>query len=100
MKSLQTVGSPVPGASVTVAYTGTAGTTEAVGGTSLVDDNIIRIVATTDCFIEIGLAPTAVANTGMYLCALVPEYFSCPASSKVSAIQVASGGSIYVTPMK
>ena len=93
MKSLQTVGSPVPGASVTVAYTGTAGTTSAVGGTSLVDDNIIRIVATTDCFIEIGLAPTAVANTGMYLCALVPE-------SKVSAIQVASGGSIYVTPMK
>lgn len=100
MKDLHTLGSPVPAGSVTVAYTGTAGTTAAVGGTSTVDNNVIRVIATTDCFIEIGLAPTAVVNTGMYLPALVPEYFSCQAGSKVSAIQVSAAGSIYVTPMR
>ena len=100
MKSLQTLGSPVPGASVTVSYTGTAGTTAAVGGASTVDENVIRVVSTTDCFIEIGLAPTAVANTGLYLVAYAPEYFSCPGSSKVSAIMVSAAGSIYVTPMR
>ncbi len=101
MKDLHTLGSPVPAGSVKVAYTGTAGTTVAIAGTSTVDQNVIRVIATTDCFIEITLAGTAaVADTGMYLPALVPEYFSCPASSKVSAIQVSTGGTIYVTPMR
>jgi len=89
-----TYGSPMPGESLTVAYTGTAGTTAALPSNT----EVVRIVATTDCFIEIGTSPTAVANTGMYLTALVPEYFSCPGSGKVSAIKVTSDGSIYVTP--
>ena len=50
-------------------------------------------------FIEISTAGTAaVADTGLYLAALVPEYFSCPPSAKVSAIQVSAGGTLYVTP--
>lgn len=89
-----TYGSPMPGESVKVAYTGTAGTTVALPSNT----EVVRVIATTDCFIEIGTSPTAVVDTGMYLAALVPEYFSCPGSGKVSAIQVASGGTIYVTP--
>lgn len=89
-----TYGSPMPAESVKVAYTGTAGTTAALPSNT----EVVRVVATTDCFIEIGASPTAVADTGMYICALVPEYFSCPPNGKVSAIQVASGGTIYVTP--
>jgi len=89
------LGQPIPGASVKVAYTGTAGTTAAISDRAVT----IRVIATTDCFIEIGMAPTAVADTGMYLPALVPEYFMCPKGTKVSAIQVASGGTIYVTPL-
>jgi hypothetical protein len=90
-----TYGSPMPAASVKVAYTGTAGTTSAVSANAVA----VRIVATTDCFIEISTAGTAaVADTGLYLPALVPEYFSCPPSAKVSAIQVSSGGTVYVTP--
>ena len=90
-----TYGAPMTGASVKVAYTGTAGTTAALGTNA----SVVRVVATTDCFIEIGTAPTAVADTGLYLPALVPEYFACPPSAKVSAIQVAAGGTIYVTPI-
>lgn len=94
MSPNNTYGAPMTGASVTVSYTGTAGTTSALPANT----QACRVVATTACFIEIGTAPTAVANTGLYLPAGVAEYFSCPPSAKVSAIQVASGGSIYVTP--
>lgn len=89
-----TYGSPIVAGGKKVAYTGTAGTTAALSDQT----QVVRVVATTDCFIEIGASPTAVADTGMYLPALVPEYFSCPPSGKVSAIQVSSGGTIYVTP--
>lgn len=90
-----TYGSPQPSASVKVAYTGTAGVTAAVSANAVA----VRLVSTTDCFIEISTAGTlAVTDTGLYLAALVPEYFSCPPSAKVSAIQVASGGTLYVTP--
>ena len=95
MDQSQTYGRPYPGKSVTVSYTGTAGTTTALPDTT----SAVRIIATTACFIEIGLDPTAVANTGMYLPAGVPEYFQAQPNAKVSAIQVASGGSIYVTPI-
>ena len=90
-----TYGQPMPASSVKVAYTGTAGTTTAVSANAVA----VRLVSTTDCFIEISTAGTAaVADTGLYLAALVPEYFSCPPSAKVSAIQVSAGGTLYVTP--
>ena len=94
MNTSDTMGTPMPASAVKVAYTGTAGTTAALpSGT-----RTVRVVSTTDCFIEIGTAPTAVADTGLYLVAGVPEYFGCPASGKVSAIQVSAGGTIYATP--
>ena len=98
MDPRQTFGRPRAGASVKVAYTGTAGTTAALpAGTACV-----RVYSTTDCFIEIGTAPTAVADTGMYLVGGMPEYFECQTNSalgpKVSAIQVSAGGTLYVTP--
>lgn len=89
-----TYGSPMPAESLKVTYTGTAGTTAALPSNT----EVVRVIATTDCFIEIGASPTAVADTGMYLPALVPEYFSCPPNGKVSAIQVSTGGVLYVTP--
>lgn len=89
-----TYGSPMPAESLKVAYTDTAGTTAALPSNT----EVVRVIATTDCFIEIGTSPTAVADTGLYLAALVPEYFSCPPSGKVSAIRVTTSGTIYVTP--
>ena len=95
MDQKQTYGRPHPGKSVKVAYTGTAGTTAALPETC----DAVRVVSTTDCFIEIGLNPTAVADTGLYLVALLPEYFQAPPNAKVSAIQVSAGGILYATPM-
>lgn len=94
MDRSQTLGTPQPGASVTVAYTGTAGTTAALPAST----RVVRVLSTTDCFIEIGTAPTAVANSGLYLAAYAPEYFAAGPSFKVSAIQVSANGSLYVTP--
>lgn len=87
-------GRAMAGKSVTVAYTGTAGTTAALP----TETKAVRVVSTTDCFIEITTGTAAVANTGMYLPAYCPEYFECQGSGKVSAIQVSAAGSIYVTP--
>lgn len=95
MDQNQTYGIPQAGKSVKVAYTGTHGATAAMPEAC----RTIRVIATTDCFIQIGTAPVAVADVDMYLPALTPEYFLCPANAKVSAIQVASGGTIYVTPL-
>jgi hypothetical protein len=97
MNPEQTYARPQAGKSVTVSYTGTAGTTAALP----LDTTAVRVVSTSDCFIEIGMSPTAVANMGLYLPAGVPEYFGGiggVTGIKVSAIQVSTGGSIYVTP--
>lgn len=96
MDENQVIGRFKPHASQTVAYTGTAGTI-----TGFFDSpDTLRVVSTTDCFIEIHANPTAVANTGLYLVAYQPEYFKTDGSKvvKVSAVQVSTGGSIYVTP--
>jgi hypothetical protein len=77
-----------------VAYTGTAGEiTNAVGGQTMK----VRVVCTTDAFVRIG-APGDTANTNdAYIVALDPEYFTCTPGQKVSAMQVASNGTLYVT---
>lgn len=95
MQANYTFGSPINGVSVKVAYTETAGTTAAISTLA----NVVRVVATTDCFIKIGTNPTAVADDDCYLPALVPEYFACPEGAKVSAVQVSAGGTLYVTPI-
>ena len=93
MVNQDTIGTPQAGKALTVAYTATAGTT-----TALVASSVVRVMTTTDAFIEIGLNPTAAVNTGTYLPAYSPEYFQCPPGSKVSAVQVANGGTLYITP--
>lgn len=76
-----------------VAYTGTAGTiTNAVGSQT----RKVRVMATTDAYIVIGSSPTATANDPP-LPANSVEYFSINPGEKVSAIQVASGGTLHVT---
>lgn len=97
MDATRTLGKAAKAQSQAIAYTGTAGTSAALPPSC----SCVRLVSTTDCFVEITIAGTAaVANTGMYLCAYIPEYFSAMPSSFVSAIQVASAGTIYITPME
>lgn len=76
-----------------VAYTGTAGTiTNAVGlGTMRV-----RLLSTTDCYIQINKAPTA-TTSDVYLPGLSAEYVIVNPGEKVSALQVSAGGTLNVT---
>lgn len=93
-----TVGKPLKGLSQKVDYTATAGT---IANALPNNCNVVRVIATSSCFVEITKNGTpAVANTGMYLLANMPEYFECEGGSKVSAVQSLTGGTIYVTPME
>lgn len=75
------------------AYTGTAGTiTNPVAGQTYK----VRVLVTTDAYIKIDDTPTA-TTADVYLPALEPEYFAITPGMKVSAIQVASGGTLHVT---
>jgi|CXWK01.1.fsa_nt_gi hypothetical protein len=93
--AITNIATPVAGAGQTVAYTGTHGV---ITNALPADCRCVRVVCTTAAFIEIGPSPTAVANTGTFVAANVPEYFQCGPNAKVSAVQVASGGSLYVVP--
>jgi len=76
-----------------VAYTGTAGT---VANVCTAGVQKVRVVATTACYITIGVSPTA-TTAGIYLPADTPEYFTISAGEKVSAIQLSAGGTLHVT---
>lgn len=76
-----------------VTYTATAGTiTNAVGAQTYK----VRVLVTTDAYIKIGNSPTATTND-TYMTAGLPEYFTITPGQKVSAVQVASGGTLNVT---
>lgn len=76
-----------------VAYTGTAGTiSNAVGAQTYK----VRIVSTTDCYIKIDNSPTATTSDAI-LPGLSAEYFTITPGQKVSAVQIASGGTLNVT---
>jgi hypothetical protein len=78
-----------------VAYTGTAGTiTNAVSAYI----NLVRVLVTTAAFIKIDNSPTA-TTSDVFLPANTPEYFTIKPGQKVSAIQSAAGGTLYVTEM-
>ena len=83
-----------PGDSQSVAYTGTAGTIS-----NALNSRGVRVVVTSAGFVKIAPSPTA-TTTDIYMPANVPEYFACNVGDKVSAIQLSSGGTLYVTEMK
>lgn len=77
------------------AYTGTAGTIDnAIGAGTWA----IRVVVTTAAYVQVGSSPTA-TSADVYLPADRPEIFICNPGEKVSAIQVASGGTLHVTEL-
>lgn len=92
---MQYVGTGRLGTHQSVAYTGTAGTiTNAVGPQT----RQIRVVVTTAAYVKIDQTPTA-TSSDVYMAADSPEYFTCSAGMKVSAIQVSSGGTLHVTEL-
>jgi hypothetical protein len=75
-----------------VAYTGTAGAVSAVG----TETYKVRVVVSTDAYVTTdGSTPSATA--GAYCVALSPEYFTVSPGQVVKAVQVSTGGTLYVT---
>ena len=81
-----------PDVSKTVAYTGTAGVSTAVG----LHTNVVRLVASTACFVAFGKTATA---SDMFLPANTPELFTINGGDTISAIQSAAGGNLHITEM-
>jgi len=84
-----------PGATQVKAYTGTAGVIDNAISSGI---TVVRVWLSTAGYIAIGAAPTA-TTSDIPMPANVPEYFIVPPGSKVSAIQSASGGNLFVTEM-
>ncbi len=69
------------------------------GAPTVRDVEVIRIAATTDCFIAVGENPVA-TTADVFLPAGVPEYFTVRAGiDKVAAIRAATDGALSVTEM-
>ena len=57
-----------------------------------------RLLATTDCYIEVGGATAAASGTGAYLPAFRSEYFSVQESTTIRAIAVSGSGLLNIKP--
>jgi hypothetical protein len=80
----------------TVAYTGTAAASSAFSTTTA----MVRLRATTDCFIRFSTAGTAAAATDAFLPASETQDFAVRPSDRVSAIQSAANGTLYVSEFR
>jgi hypothetical protein len=91
---MQTVGTPQ-----TVAYTGTAANSTAIGGsTGTGPFAIVCLTSTTACFWRATAAGTAATTTtGEYLPADVPHYKKVNKGDIISVIELSSGGNLYIT---
>lgn len=82
----------------TVTYTGTAGST----GTWPAGPQGVLVWSTSDCYVRVGESVTA-TTADTPIPAYTPIPFTVPPNTsgpwRVSAIQIAAGGSIYAKPM-
>ena len=77
-----------------VAYTGTAGEITTAISTGVFK---VRIIVTTAAFVRVSAPADTATSSDAYVAAGVPEYVTCSPGQKVSAMQVSSGGTLYVT---
>lgn len=82
-----------PGTTQVVAFSGTSTQSVAVGSST----TMVQLVSTQPCFISIAASPTATASTSLYLPASTIMKLGITATHKVAALQVGSGGNLYIT---
>lgn len=84
----------------TITYTGTAGVT----ATFKPGPSAVLVTCTTAAYVLVGEGVTATTANGAYVPANVPMVFGVPPGTdapwRVSAIQVAAGGSVYATALQ
>lgn len=93
LRHTQVIMRPRKNGGQSVAYTGTAGTiTNAVAQ----GIDVVKVNVTTDAYVSV----SGTATTSDCLClAGVDYWFPIPSGGKVSAIQLSSGGTLYVCEM-
>ena len=88
----------LPSTTQTVAISGTsAATTNALSKNTVV----IRVLATTACFINIGTGTPTATTANTPIAANIPEYFRVNGfqTIKVAGIQLSASGNLYITEM-
>lgn len=87
-----------PGTTQTVSISGTSAATSNALGLNTV---VIRVVATTNCFIKIATGTPTATTADVPIIASIPEYFRVNGNQtlKVAGIQMSASGSLYVTEM-
>jgi hypothetical protein len=94
MATTQYFGTARWGTTQSAAYTGTAASiTNAIGS----EVYKVRLIVTTAAFVRVDSGSPVAATTDVYMAAGIPEYVTVTPGMKVSAVQVASGGTLYVT---
>ncbi len=83
-----------PQSNFTVAYTGTAGNIATACPSGV---HFVRVAVTTDAHVAIGKTAIAVAGDMLMKALDPPEVFQIGEGERVSAIQDASGGDLWVT---
>jgi hypothetical protein len=88
----------LPSTTQTVAISGTSAATTNALSKNIV---VIRVLATTACFINIGTGTPTATTSNTPLAANIPEYFRVNGNEtiKVAGIQLSTSGSLYVTEM-
>lgn len=96
MTNEDTINRPQFGKGQTVAYTDTAGT---ITNGFPEGTQAVWVLSTTDCFLRIGMSPTAVINVDFPLPARVPMCLPAVAGEKASAVRETASGSLYAIPV-
>lgn len=88
------LGYPLAGTGQKVSYTGTAGTTTAVGSQTYK----VRVTVSSDAWIRVG--GTAVVNTDTFMFSGSTEYFKCHPGQVVTAVQDSAGGNLTIVEVE
>ncbi len=80
------------GSPQTVAFTGTAAASSAVGS----ETTVVRLHATEDCFVLVGADPTASSSNGVFLPKGMIDVWGITPGHKLSVIRASTSGTLYI----
>lgn len=82
----------IPGVSQTVTVSGTSASTS-----TAFTKTLVRLYSTEDCYIKVGFGAQTATSAHMFLPADTIEYIGVAPGFVIAAIQVTTGGTLYVT---
>lgn len=70
-----------------------------VASSGTMGGTVVRIISTTDCYVEVGTSPTATSAGSTLLPANSAEYIKCKDTDKIAAIRKSVDGTLNITVM-